>query len=410
MQKPFTEYSLKKGNVIAFHGQRSYMTMISKSDFFLNGQWFTSVEHYYQFTKLCELLDRRAASSLKLEKVDPHMIRLKVRSFVKSRRVGQPQIDEWKNRRAPAVLYDAIKAKFDQNPLLRKKLMETDRKVLVNTYNGDRFFTSGSSQFVFMRWLETQNKLIQMPTNLQCFSSIEFPIIHQGHNVLGFLMMELRDTYLRQMVNSLVPVPPPPTFAPPVSYAGVQNMSNPVNLRRPYSVKVQPIALIKPSVYLHTSTYNSTTLKAPYVSSLQSKQSTQYGQNPAYGQTTVQYGQLAQQNLQCGGSYQYGQNPQYGQNQRESPYVPTSQYGQNEQYAPTQPTVPYQPYPVKQQYTPTFPALYNPPEYPTFSGAYNSFMASTYSVTAPVEPTGPMFSRSAQNPAKNSVSFSYARS
>ncbi|CAD5234233.1 unnamed protein product [Bursaphelenchus xylophilus] len=189
--------------------------MVSRSKFWANGVWFNSVEHYYQFTKVKELLSEKLAKSMKAEKVDPAEMRRRTKAFLKTHGIQQCKVDEWKDRRAPAVLFDAIQAKFDQNERLRRKLLETGTKVLINTFSGDRVFTSGSSPDDFNRWVSEQNAVIQMPENLQCFRSRDFPIIHKGHNVLGFLLMELRQIYLKAMTS----VPPPSFQVPTNSFA-----------------------------------------------------------------------------------------------------------------------------------------------------------------------------------------------
>lgn len=138
----------------------------------------------------------------KMTKMKVTVVRYELLRFLEAKGISKEQGTEWKNRRCAAVLFDSNKAKFDQNPWLKKRLMGTDNRVLVNTYSGDDAFTSGSSIKEFNQWIKTQNQPIILPMNMQCRQANEFPTVHKGKNVMGFILMEVR-SYKRYFFRNI---------------------------------------------------------------------------------------------------------------------------------------------------------------------------------------------------------------
>lgn len=119
-----------------------------------------------------------------------------VNDFLSKHDVSKGDVKDWKNRRSPAILFDGNKAKFDQNGWLKERLLDTRDKVLVNAYGGDDVFTSGSNRFNLERYVAEKTRRFILPDNLQCFAASDFPMLYNGRNVQGFILMEVKVTLI----------------------------------------------------------------------------------------------------------------------------------------------------------------------------------------------------------------------
>lgn len=137
-------------NVHGFFGEYHFLSNFYESPFVLDGLEYQTVEHYFQACKATCEKDHEWVRSSETPGIAKH----------RGRRITPWQT--WDKMRI-GVMRKGLRAKFEQNPDLKKKLMETAFGELVESNHwGDQF------------WGVCNNK---------------------GYNNLGILLMELRDSF-----------------------------------------------------------------------------------------------------------------------------------------------------------------------------------------------------------------------
>lgn len=139
------------------------------SDFFADGILFTSVEQYLMYQKAVIFSDCSMADAI-LQTSDPAQIK------EYGRQVQNFNSVIWNGSRA-IILYRALLCKFTQNTELRKQLIATQDRLLVEGTGSDIIFANGvkrtdPDQYDMSKW--------------------------KGQNLLGFALMEVR----RELLSS----------------------------------------------------------------------------------------------------------------------------------------------------------------------------------------------------------------
>uniref|UniRef100_A0AC34FTN4 NADAR domain-containing protein n=1 Tax=Panagrolaimus sp. ES5 TaxID=591445 RepID=A0AC34FTN4_9BILA len=113
-------------------------------------------------------------------------------------KIPRKVVDEWKLREGAQAVYNATLAKFEENPDLKKKLLDTGDKLIVQCYEKDGIFGSGCSQIELDEWFKKNDgKVIKIPIGAQIQPDKAFKV-GKGCNLLGYFCMSIREQ-LRQM-------------------------------------------------------------------------------------------------------------------------------------------------------------------------------------------------------------------
>ena len=120
---------------VLFHGGDSTFSSFYKVQFSLDGQQFNSTEQYFQYQK-----------ALYTENIEIATKILKTKEPIDQYLLGKKIINneaKWTTEKAKEVMEIANKAKFNQNDNLKKELMETGKKTLVECNPHDSFWSNG---------------------------------------------------------------------------------------------------------------------------------------------------------------------------------------------------------------------------------------------------------------------------
>lgn len=157
---------------VGFFGPNHPFSNFCPAPFEIGGNRFSCSEQYFMYRKAILFGDRNVAQRIldaygKNPKVFKDLGR-QVKGFTKTK---------WFKHR-DVIMYDALYHKFTQNPDLKRKLVETDRAVLVETSPFDAIWGIK---------LGKHTRKGKKPTGWQN------PHNWNGENRLGFLLMDLRD-------------------------------------------------------------------------------------------------------------------------------------------------------------------------------------------------------------------------
>lgn len=172
-----------------------------------------SVEHYYQATKLYALCGYETAAKLQFVR-EPFKAKQLAKEIVRRNRVPFQAIEAWKRSDGLVTLIYAVTLKFIQNPELREKLLKTGNALLVQTHAGDNFYASGMDQADFEKWTSEHNgQTLKLPYAINEYSLKHFPLMGNGQNILGVILMKVRtelatvttaDLYNRETVTRIL--------------------------------------------------------------------------------------------------------------------------------------------------------------------------------------------------------------
>ncbi|KAK5967529.1 DUF1768 domain-containing protein [Trichostrongylus colubriformis] len=93
----------------------------------------------------------------------------------------------------------ALMAKVSQSVVLRQALSESGNKILVHAFPGDSIYGAGCRQAQVKKWCESMKAngatTIRIPATfpLTCETVFNCPNFAQGRNVLGVILMQLRE-------------------------------------------------------------------------------------------------------------------------------------------------------------------------------------------------------------------------
>lgn len=171
-------------NVIPeFQKEYRFLSNFYISPFTYKGVHYNHVEAAFQAAKFSDLSRTAAVAALgehtikeyKLDKNDdqiiPHFFAKLTPSLAKKWGRKLPMNQSWDDTKA-SIVYDIVKAKFDQNPDIRQKLLDTKDAILIEgNHWHDNFWGACSCQ--------------------KCLK-------HSSQNTLGKILMDLRKKYANQ--------------------------------------------------------------------------------------------------------------------------------------------------------------------------------------------------------------------
>ena len=120
---------------ILFYGKDSYLSNFFPAPFILDGKTFLCSEQYFQYEKAVRASDGEAAGKI-LTSTEP------VYQMHLGRKVKVTE-EQWNDVIAEKTMEVALKAKFNQNPELKKKLLNTGTRLIVECNVRDKFWGNG---------------------------------------------------------------------------------------------------------------------------------------------------------------------------------------------------------------------------------------------------------------------------
>ena len=126
-------------SMILFHGKDSFLSNFYDAPFELDGIKYTGSEQYYQYSKAKHSGNDMIAAEI-----------LATPNPVEQMKLGRslkPETDQWNNTLSESIMEAGIKAKFQQNPSLRQKLLKTGNRELVECNRHDIYWSNGLSLY-----------------------------------------------------------------------------------------------------------------------------------------------------------------------------------------------------------------------------------------------------------------------
>lgn len=187
------EMPISEDNVEYFSGPNNYLSALYSCKVIVDGNEYNSVEHFYQACKLYTLLGQEKAAELKATE-SPIDVKKATKALLKEAKVSPKKIEEWKDKDSIGVLKHVILAKFEQNEELKAKLLETGDKILIQTYFGDTYFAAGANPKYMSTWISRHvNQSLKYPEVVQAEYVKYLPLVGNGKNILGWILMQIRD-------------------------------------------------------------------------------------------------------------------------------------------------------------------------------------------------------------------------
>lgn len=156
----FWGHTAKKSSVV----DRACLSQWWPAKFELQGQEFSSAEQWMMYQKAILFGNVGIANQI-LENHDPRV------SKALGRQVSNFSPELWDKKKCQ-IVYEGNLAKFNQNPRLSNFLKSTDNSILVEASPNDKLWGIGMSR--------------------EC-AELCSPIKWEGANLLGFILMEVRD-------------------------------------------------------------------------------------------------------------------------------------------------------------------------------------------------------------------------
>lgn len=136
--------------ILGFFGEHRYLSNFSEHGFYVGTVWYATNEHFFQASKATDKEDHDFVNSSDSPGVAKH----------RGKRITLRE--DWEEVKLAVMLW-GVKAKFEQNPKLKEKLLATENAYLEETnHYGDTY------------WGKSAGK---------------------GQNQLGIILMGLRDTF-----------------------------------------------------------------------------------------------------------------------------------------------------------------------------------------------------------------------
>jgi ribA/ribD-fused uncharacterized protein len=131
--------TVTKDKSVLFHGKDSFLSNFHPAPFELDGESYTGSEQFFQYKKAVRIGDKDVASKI-----------LSTDNPIEQMRLGRKLLyteDQWNDEAAEQHMEVAVKAKFQQNPELKKKLLETGQKMLIECNVHDSYWGNGRSLY-----------------------------------------------------------------------------------------------------------------------------------------------------------------------------------------------------------------------------------------------------------------------
>jgi predicted NAD-dependent protein-ADP-ribosyltransferase YbiA (DUF1768 family) len=191
-KRMFNEFVVKKDEVYLFHGKDHFMSTFYEAPFTLTNHKYPNVETYYEACKLYCLVDSSYAPLLQKARYAAEAKKI-ASNILRKYNVSRKVVNQFKRHEGAHAVYNATYAKFNDNPELKKKLLETGNKLIIHSYDKDDIFASGCSEAELTAWLEKNNGIvIKIPTGRD-YDSKNITKVGKGLNLLGFFCMSIRE-------------------------------------------------------------------------------------------------------------------------------------------------------------------------------------------------------------------------
>lgn len=112
--------------------ENGWLANFSYHSFVLEGKRWDTVEHYFQQAKFDDL----AIKTLIINASSPLEAKVIARKYKDRRKSNWGKIKV-------EIMYEAIKAKFEQNPEVRKKLLDTKTDLIIEDAKDDSYWGNG---------------------------------------------------------------------------------------------------------------------------------------------------------------------------------------------------------------------------------------------------------------------------
>ena len=163
-------HSVTKNGQVQFLGKYCPLSNFYRCNFRIEGEWYTSVEQFYQFQKAKRMNDVEIAAKIKMED-DPKAVKHLSKQSRDFRGDGLPD-SEW----ATKTMRTGLEAKFSQVPSAKTYLQGTGELQLIEANHSDQFWSCGYG--LNDPRIDVQNKW-------------------RGKNMLGKLLMDVRKELAR---------------------------------------------------------------------------------------------------------------------------------------------------------------------------------------------------------------------
>nr|CDJ84798.1 Conserved hypothetical protein CHP02464 domain containing protein [Haemonchus contortus] len=211
---PAISLTIDPDNFICFHGFSSVFTTQHTFPVLIDGKIYESGDHYYQIQKvhdLCGTVSEKLTETVRDEngrrldgKVGFSEHRDKsfsqvAKEVIRLNNVDRKKVDEWRYTKGLDAMQKALMAKVSQSVVLRQALSESGKKILVHAFPGDSIYGAGCRQAQVKKWCESMKAngatTIRIPATFPLTAETVFncPNFAQGRNVLGVILMQLRE-------------------------------------------------------------------------------------------------------------------------------------------------------------------------------------------------------------------------
>ncbi|KAE9554167.1 hypothetical protein FO519_002647 [Halicephalobus sp. NKZ332] len=186
-------FHLDADRVVMFNNAESPFSTFYKVNIRISGVHYPSVENYYQACKIYSLIGNYAVWNFKNLK-DGFSAKKNAKSVIKKEGISPKVVESWKNEGGVQAVFYATYYKFKQNPRLRKRLFQTGDNLIVHDYKNDKIYSSGCDKETLLNWLaDHDGKLLHVVFDARNFNNNSFPLIAEGHNVVGYVTMMVRE-------------------------------------------------------------------------------------------------------------------------------------------------------------------------------------------------------------------------
>lgn len=211
-------------NLVCFHGPSSVFTTQHTFPVLVNDRIYESIDHYYQLQKVMDLCGnvsekmtktvrdnrgRRLDGASGFRSPDEKTFSQIAREQLKLNSVDKKTVDDWRNTKGLQAVQTAMHAKLCQSAHLREALKETAGKMLVHAYAGDSIYGAGTTIPHIKKWFENMKSngttTFKIPSMFPLTEETvqKCPNLAQGRNILGVILMQLRQLLL---AGSIEPV------------------------------------------------------------------------------------------------------------------------------------------------------------------------------------------------------------
>jgi len=184
---------MNSDTVVIFSNAESPFSTFYKTNIRISGVHYPSVENYYQACKIYSLVGNYAVWNMRNLK-DGFAAKKHSRAVMQKEKINPKIVQFWKIGGGVQAIFYATYYKFKQNPRLRRKLFETGENLIIHDYKNDRMYSSGCDRETLLNWLaDHDGKLLHVVFDTRNFNNNNFPPIAEGHNIVGYISMMVRD-------------------------------------------------------------------------------------------------------------------------------------------------------------------------------------------------------------------------